>query len=253
MMGCCSNFRECSDAMACIYKATTHPLLNELYDRCTYRQRLEKGICFYGKNRNVFEPIGNEVIPSDVPSKNEKDVGKSEEKLSPKLYLICYKRPFAVFAKHNKWSYELDKEQAAELIYEFSIKSIPFRTSLDPLEDLPGNEVEITGPCNSRVVFKVNGTEYHILNFNSYFIQNWFSEKICKSFLAKGIESRVELIGPYSGIKSSIDSITKSLNVSTPAKTSAVKEDTTLAVQLTLFNLDDFAVPVYKHGMWERR
>jgi hypothetical protein len=245
MMGCCSSFKECSDLMACIYKYTARPLFKDLYDRCTYRQRLESGICFYGKNKTVADVVKNEVIPSGIPEK--KSVVKSDENIRPKIYLICYKMPFAVFAKNNKWSYELNNEQVDELIYEFGVKNIPYRRSLDPLEDLPGDEVEVTGPCNSRIVFKVNCTEYHILNFNSHFIQSWFSEKICKAFISKGIESRVELIGPYSGAKSSINSITKDISSSARTKRPTNKESIAAPVQLTLFNLDDFAVPAYKH------
>lgn len=45
--GCCSSFIECSDAKKCI-----HP--NKLYSTaCMYRENLEKGKIFYGKNKNI--------------------------------------------------------------------------------------------------------------------------------------------------------------------------------------------------------
>lgn len=45
--GCCNKFMECSDALKCVHD-------NKLYSTaCTYRHRLENGIIFYGKNRNV--------------------------------------------------------------------------------------------------------------------------------------------------------------------------------------------------------
>lgn len=44
---CCNKFMECSDALKCVHD-------NKLYSTvCTYRHRLENGIIFYGKNRNV--------------------------------------------------------------------------------------------------------------------------------------------------------------------------------------------------------
>lgn len=45
--GCCSRFTECSDAKECIHE-------NKLYATgCKYRQNLENGRIFYGKNRNI--------------------------------------------------------------------------------------------------------------------------------------------------------------------------------------------------------
>ena len=45
--GCCSQHEECSDAKRCI-----HP--NRLYSTaCAYRNNLESGRIFYGKNRNI--------------------------------------------------------------------------------------------------------------------------------------------------------------------------------------------------------
>lgn len=44
---CCSRFNDCSDAKECVHS-------NKLYSTvCQYRQNLEAGKIFYGKNRNV--------------------------------------------------------------------------------------------------------------------------------------------------------------------------------------------------------
>jgi hypothetical protein len=45
--GCCSSFDECSDQRECL-----HPK-EFCYLGCMYRQNLEAGRIFYGKNRNV--------------------------------------------------------------------------------------------------------------------------------------------------------------------------------------------------------
>ena len=45
--GCCMRYTECSDAKICL-----HP--NKQYSRgCIYRTNLEKGLIFYGKNKNI--------------------------------------------------------------------------------------------------------------------------------------------------------------------------------------------------------
>lgn len=66
MLGCCSRFRECSDAGECLIQDEEHckklPLLQkenwhsmiELSRNCAYRKNLESGKIFYGKNQNGF-------------------------------------------------------------------------------------------------------------------------------------------------------------------------------------------------------
>ena len=45
--GCCSSFEKCSDAKKCVHE-------NKLYSKaCMYRDHLDQGRIFYGKNRNV--------------------------------------------------------------------------------------------------------------------------------------------------------------------------------------------------------
>ena len=45
--GCCSSFIACSDAKKCVHE-------NKLYSKaCMYRDSLEEGRIFYGKNRNI--------------------------------------------------------------------------------------------------------------------------------------------------------------------------------------------------------
>lgn len=45
--GCCSKFKQCSDAKKCIHE-------NKLYSMaCSYRRNLDAGRIFYGENRNI--------------------------------------------------------------------------------------------------------------------------------------------------------------------------------------------------------
>lgn len=153
------------------------------------------------------------------------------------IYLACYKQLFAVRIRTNQYSYRLDPGTAEFLAGYFTEKDIPYRTGRDLFEDLPGDEVDVSGPCNSRVVFEIEEKAFHILSFECYLIKNYFAEKISRSFLAKGISSRVELIGSYSNVKTAaqINYIHRwsalEKDRQTPAK-DAVPE------QLPLFELD---------------
>lgn len=229
---------KCSDAWACIH--ADDPLLVN----CTYRKKLEAGICFYGKNTNIFEPLKYGRLPEGfVPF--QKPQAKTDSKTE--LYLTCYKMPFAILTRSsNTWSYKLDSENIKLITDEFTARTIPFRTSLDFFEQLPGDDVEIEGPCNSRVVFKIGDREFHILSFNGYLIQNWYAEKINKSLLAKDFESRVELVGSYIHSKSQVNSITKSLIDSKPPKNDSVSHN--IPVQLTLFDLSEVTTSSYRRS-----
>lgn len=44
---CCSRYMQCSDALKCV---NPHP---EVYKYCKYKNKLKKGIVYYGKNRNI--------------------------------------------------------------------------------------------------------------------------------------------------------------------------------------------------------
>lgn len=114
---------------------------------------------------------------------------------SPHIYIACYKRLFSVKERLNTWSYNLDSSTAQKLLEQFEQNNIPYRTKIDIFDELPGSEVELTEPCNSRIVFKMLGKEFHVLNFNSHLLENWIAEKISKSLISKSIESRIELFG----------------------------------------------------------
>lgn len=47
LFSCCSRYEACSDSMECVSPYT------ELRKACSYRNKLLKGIVFYGKNRNA--------------------------------------------------------------------------------------------------------------------------------------------------------------------------------------------------------
>lgn len=68
VFGCCSYYRECSDARKCVMNI-------EGYEGCSYRQNLEKGMIFYGKNANGFDKtLYNKMIDSYTALSNENKV-----------------------------------------------------------------------------------------------------------------------------------------------------------------------------------
>jgi hypothetical protein len=132
-------------------------------------------------------------------------------------------------------------EDSGKLSVLLDSNGIPYRTRMDPLDELPGDQVDVDGPSNSRVIFKVDEDSYVVYRFNSYLMQNYFAEKINKALNAKGISSGVEIIGRHRE-EGSIASVTKDLDVKgTAARTDAPSkpvEDRKPAkpVQLTLFD-----------------
>ncbi len=162
----------------------------------------------------------------------------------PNIYIVCYKRPFKVMKRLNSWSYNLDSNTAQKLLEQFEQNNIPYRTKIDIFDELPGYEVELSEPCNSRVVFRLLDKEFHILNFNCRLLENWIAEKISKSLISKGIESRVELFGNqnFQGYNNNNLSYKKIYTGLTKDKEITKKA----AKQLTLFEVEGVEPPICK-------
>jgi hypothetical protein len=169
--GCCGSCEKCSDALKCIDP--------EHGKYCYYRQNLEAGKVFYGKNRNIGVREGNEI------------------------FIYCFERLFAVkMRQKNDLSYNLTKEQFETVKTVFEAYSIPYRlTRLDQecFIDMP-DQSDPT-PANSRVYFKIDDMEFNLYNYNGYLIKFWRAEKIAKSLKAKGFDVRAEIVGRYSNIQ----------------------------------------------------
>lgn len=177
--GCCSNYVECSDALMCLHRD------KEEYSGCGYRKNLEKGKIFYGIHAGKIITF-------------EKQKSKNERKDPPKMYLACFRELFAIYARQkNTFSLDLTEEQSSQLQCTFDNKSIPYRTKIDPFDEIDGVLIEDNSPPNSRVVFSLGTQEFHVLQFNAYLMKNYYAEKICMALKSKGIESRVELVGTY--------------------------------------------------------
>lgn len=182
---CCSSYKVCSDQLRCIHTD------NPEYKGCYYRTNLLNNRVFYGKNSNVSK--SQNTFPEAKKIKADRN-----------LYIACYRQLFAVYSRHkNHLSYDLKAEQVEKLVTLFDRLEIPYRTKIDPLEDIEGKIIEDDSPCNSRAVIAIDGEEFNILNFNSYLTKNFYAEKIAKAFQAKGIDSRIERVGTYASTKNS--------------------------------------------------
>jgi hypothetical protein len=161
-----------------------HPDPNEAIG-CAYRKNLEQGRIFYGKNAFIHL-----VKPGQRPT----DTGVVERKHT--IYLSCYDRLFTIlFRAKNNYSYKLSGEQFEKVEKTFKSLSIPYKTKTEQ------NECIIETRANSRVVMNIGGDEFHVLNFNSYLINNYHAQKICRALSEKNIKSRVEVIGGYGVIR----------------------------------------------------
>lgn len=47
MMGCCSQFKKCSEKNDCIYESSSNLQLKQLSEDCFYHRNLHKGLNFY--------------------------------------------------------------------------------------------------------------------------------------------------------------------------------------------------------------
>ena len=114
------------------------------------------------------------------------------------IYLACFGSLFAIYSKHKSgYSLELNHDQCIKLNDIFESIGIPFRNSIDVYDHIDGRIIEDDSPANSRVVIKIEGEDYNVLNFDAGLIKNYCAEMISKAFEAKDIESRVELLSPF--------------------------------------------------------
>lgn len=175
IFGCCSSYKVCSEQGKCIH------LSNPGYSGCQYRKNLEAGRNFYSSNKSF------------------KVVKISEKKQSRELYITCYRQLFQVFSKDNKHWYsrklDTDTDTVTELSELFDKHKIPYRHKQDPIEELEGDILELSGPSNRRVIFEYSGNEYTVYNQGCYLMHDYIAESIKKAFANKGIKSRVEIIG----------------------------------------------------------
>lgn len=71
MIGCCHNFKKCSDLGECLYKKN-HPLYNDFKD-CYYHENLKKGLNFYTEynenNRRKKEEYEERLLNEETSKK----------------------------------------------------------------------------------------------------------------------------------------------------------------------------------------
>jgi hypothetical protein len=170
---------------------------------------LEAGRIFYGANRNVFGPITDgsewkqeppEEVKPVAGDMREAEIDTPAEIVDKSLFLHCMGRVFAIYARQkNLWSMDLTPEQVKSIEAEFDKAGIPYKLQIDDMNEciIDHPTENDPAPANSRVVFEIDGIEYHVLNYNSYLIKRSTAEKISKAFDNHFITSYVELRGKY--------------------------------------------------------
>jgi hypothetical protein len=174
MFGCCSSYLECSKTKKCLH------LTDPEYAGCAYRANLEAGRVFY-------------LTTEKAPAVSD----------STSIFLYCFSRLFSVYARNkNLFSMALTSEQVERIEAAFVSEHIPYKLQIEDMSeciiDYP-SEQDPT-PANSRVVFSIEGEEFHVLNYNSWLIKRAIAEKIAKAFDNHFIPARVELRGRYANV-----------------------------------------------------
>jgi mRNA-degrading endonuclease HigB of HigAB toxin-antitoxin module len=187
--GCCSRYLECSNNRKCLYASDPD------YAGCGYRKNLEVGRIFYGGHAFA-------VIPEETAKQTDKAPEPKTEQRDVSVFLFCFNRLFAVRSKQKDLSYNLTPEQADKVENAFVEAGIPFKLQIDsPAEcviDYPTDEDP--APANSRIVFEIEGEEYHLLNYNTWLIKKKIADQIVKAFDNHYINARLELRGQYASI-----------------------------------------------------
>ncbi|MEN6316708.1 MAG: hypothetical protein ABFD25_20925 [Clostridiaceae bacterium] len=186
--GCCSSYAECSDKKICLYAEDPD------YTGCKYRVNLEAGRIFYGVNAGKVVA----AVP-DVDAHTEVEVAETDKS----VFRHCMTRLFAIYSRRkDQYSQTLTSEQVQKIEAAFDDAGIPYKPCIDDMSkciiDTPSREDPT--PANSRVVFEIDGEEYHLLNYNSWLIKRSTAGKITKAFDNHFIPARVELRGKYANV-----------------------------------------------------
>lgn len=181
--GCCSSYVDCSDKRVCLHIGDSD------YEGCSYRGNLESGKIFYGVNATAI----------DTP-KTEAQEMLIEDKV---IFLYCFNRVFSIRSRlKNGFSMELTPEQANKIEIAFNNAFIPYKLQIDSMAEciIDKPTEEDPAPANSRVVFEIDGEEFHVLNYNDWLIKRKNAELIAKAFDNNFIKARVELRGSFSNV-----------------------------------------------------
>lgn len=188
-IGCCSSYVKCSDNLKCLHIGESD------YDGCMYRQNLESGKVFYGKN-------AGKVI--DINGATDNVRWKSPRR----IYLDCFTRFFHVGHLSSKgYTYPLLEDEFELVKTYFSDCAIPFfeyemEKLIKDFEQkciIEGDERE---PANARIIFKIPGCEQEFVvgNYNVCCIRKRYADLISKAMSLKGFVARVELSGNYAKV-----------------------------------------------------
>jgi hypothetical protein len=177
--GCCSSYLECSKAKKCIHDG------DPLYTGCVYRANMAAGRIFYGAGETTKTPEAK------------------ESRTDSSIFLYCFNRLFAIYSRRKDlYSMDLTPEQFEKIELAFTEAHIPYRLEIEDISEciIDHPTESDPAPANSRVVFMVEGEDFHLLNYNSWLIKQAIAEKIAKALDNKYITASVELRGKYAKV-----------------------------------------------------
>jgi hypothetical protein len=207
-IGCCSDYKKCSDAGCCI--KTDSSLYDELYKDCLYAVNLNKGLNFYTpynennkaraeeykrKQDNTGLSIGAKVKDNTT----ESSISNSDERHTERYknaYIVIGGRQFYIGRRSGNGglTYSLGNEGVKKLISD--IGELPIEVDTEFIES---KFVDENGSQQDRVEWKpyitIGDTKYNLMNSNMRALKESTSRMLADYFSGLGIETVCECMG----------------------------------------------------------
>ncbi len=209
-MGCCHNFKKCSDAGYCLYEIG-HPVPGDIeFEECLYKENLDKGLNFYTEynenNKLIKEKYEAKQLDKDsikvIPISAEiKENSTETVRKSTRTYLEIPNRLFLISKRgYGGWGKSLDDEDKENLTEILKEKGLTCHTedieSMLKDEEIKGNE-----RCDSRVILKIGDSDYTIQNYNIRCLKNETAVKIASHLIKRGLDADIEIMQGFKGSK----------------------------------------------------
>lgn len=212
-LGCCNDFKKCSDAGTCLFEIGHENIAGIEFKECLYKENLDEGLNFYTEyNENnrlrkdeyeekIQEEKSNKIL--DLPIKTKKKCTKTYIEIPNRLFLVT-KRGY------GWWSRDLDNEERSEFVE--TLKSKGLICHMEHIENLfKDEELAENDRCNSKVRLKIDDKNYVIHNYNCRGLKQVTAEKVANYLVKKGLDADVEVVQGFGGSKIIKSSSTKKI------------------------------------------
>lgn len=202
MLGCCSSFKKCSDTGRCIHETDTrlHGVLD--YEKCLYKENIDKGLNFYTEYND-----NNRARAEEYKCKIEQDVKETtsipmQNKQKNKTYIGIFNRIYSIGKRsdYKGYTYDLSKEEREQVITEFLKYDISC-TDTEDLDKCIDENIENNELCNCKIVVTLNKQKYNIANYNNRGLKKETAITVADFLIKNKIEAEIEEINNFSSSK----------------------------------------------------